>query len=212
LTLSRKPTSAQYARLAKVLNDHYRQAVWPTDANEAPYVYWLAGPNRTPRHSYIASREEFNKHYLDQFGPLFDVAEWLNEYRRWPEEAVRQLIQKRAAAAQQADGADQASKRKAGGDRRSEAYRTKVDTQQNDVNLDQPDGNSRATALRRLRKDRLDLHARVMNGELSAHAAMIETGFRKRHQRPKLTPVARALRAFYRLSVEERALFRAEIQ
>ena len=70
----------------------------------------------------------------------------------------------RGVAAQQADGADRASKRKAGGDRRSEAYRTKVDTQQNDVNLDQPDGNSRATALRRLRKDRLDLHARVMAG------------------------------------------------
>src|SRR5512139_91447 len=41
-------------------------------------------------------------------------------------------------------------------------------------------GNSRAAALRRLRKDRPDLHARVVADELSPHAAMIEAGFRKR--------------------------------
>lgn len=45
-----------------------------------------------------------------------------------------------------------------------------------------PTGNSRDTALRRLRDQRPDLHARVLAGELSAHAAMIEAGFRKRPQ------------------------------
>jgi hypothetical protein len=39
-------------------------------------------------------------------------------------------------------------------------------------------GTSREEALRRLAKDRPDLHARVMAGELSAHAAAIEAGFR----------------------------------
>lgn len=33
--------------------------------------------------------------------------------------------------------------------------------------------------LRRLRKDRPDLHARVLGGELSPHAAMVEAGFRQ---------------------------------
>ena len=37
-------------------------------------------------------------------------------------------------------------------------------------NLAQPSGTSRAAALRRLRKDRPDLHGRVLAGELSAHA------------------------------------------
>ncbi len=58
---------------------------------------------------------------------------------------------------------------------------------QNKTNVDnvnirsRPDGNSVAVALRRLRKDRPDLHKRVLNGELSTHAAMVEAGFRKRH-------------------------------
>lgn len=43
-----------------------------------------------------------------------------------------------------------------------------------------PAGNSQAKALRRLRKDRPDLHARVLAGELSAHAAAIQAGFRPR--------------------------------
>lgn len=41
-----------------------------------------------------------------------------------------------------------------------------------------PTGNSIEAALRRLRRDRPDLHARVLAGELSAHHAAIEAGFR----------------------------------
>ncbi len=37
-----------------------------------------------------------------------------------------------------------------------------------------PDGNSSTAAIRRLRKDRPDLHARVLTGELSPHKAMRE--------------------------------------
>lgn len=45
--------------------------------------------------------------------------------------------------------------------------------------VSRPDGTSREAALRRLRKDRPDLHAKVLAGEMSAHAAMKEAGFRK---------------------------------
>jgi hypothetical protein len=41
-----------------------------------------------------------------------------------------------------------------------------------------PEGNTRQKALRRLRKDRPDLHDKVLAGEISAHAAMVEAGFR----------------------------------
>jgi hypothetical protein len=44
---------------------------------------------------------------------------------------------------------------------------------------ERPSGNSRAAFLRRLRKDRPDIHARVLAGEISAHAGMIEAGFRR---------------------------------
>ena len=43
-----------------------------------------------------------------------------------------------------------------------------------------PVGNSRAYALRRLRKDRPDIHARVLAGELTPHAGMTEAGLRKK--------------------------------
>lgn len=44
---------------------------------------------------------------------------------------------------------------------------------------ERPTGTSAESALRRLRKDRPDLHTRVLAGELSPHAAMIEAGFRR---------------------------------
>jgi hypothetical protein len=40
---------------------------------------------------------------------------------------------------------------------------------------------------RHLRRDRPDIHDRVLSGEISAHAGMIEAGFRKRVARPKMT-------------------------
>lgn len=45
---------------------------------------------------------------------------------------------------------------------------------------ERPTGTSREAALRRLRKDRPDLHALVIERKLSAHAAMVEAGFRKK--------------------------------
>lgn len=43
-----------------------------------------------------------------------------------------------------------------------------------------PEGTSAEQALRRLRKDRPDLHSEVLAGNLSAHAAMVDAGFRPR--------------------------------
>lgn len=48
----------------------------------------------------------------------------------------------------------------------------------NNSSAARPTGNSESAALRRLRKDRLDLHAQVIAGEMSAHAAMVKAGFR----------------------------------
>ncbi|MFJ9668712.1 hypothetical protein ACIRPP_29580 [Streptomyces sp. NPDC101219] len=43
-----------------------------------------------------------------------------------------------------------------------------------------PPSTKQAAALRRLQKDAPELHARVLAGELSAHAAMVQGGFRAR--------------------------------
>jgi len=80
-----------------------------------------------------------------------------------------------------------------------------VDNNNDDVNV-RPAGNSRAAALRRLRKDRPDIHARVLAGELSPHAGMVEAGFRKRAVRRKFTALDHVMKLLPKLSPAERAL------
>jgi hypothetical protein len=48
----------------------------------------------------------------------------------------------------------------------------------NSKDRESPTGTSREAALRRLRKDRPDLHEQVINGELTPHRAMVVAGFR----------------------------------
>jgi hypothetical protein len=80
-----------------------------------------------------------------------------------------------ARAAQRADAHDRANLRPRG--RPENVY-----SEKRDVHIsERPSGNSRAAFLRRLRKDRPDIHARVLAGEISANAGMIEAGFRKKH-------------------------------
>lgn len=67
----------------------------------------------------------------------------------------------------------------------------------NDKPAERPTGTSAAQALRRLRKDRPDLHERVLAGELSPHGAMVTAGFRPRTATVRLDDpeaIARTLR------------------
>jgi hypothetical protein len=85
------------------------------------------------------------------------------------------------------DAFDRATQRPDGNPTGHNQYTVKPDAGQdgtdNNVHgsstIERPQGNSVQAALRRLRKDRPDLHARVLAGELSAHAAMQEAGFRR---------------------------------
>lgn len=56
-----------------------------------------------------------------------------------------------------------------------------------------PSGTSAQAALRRLRKDRPDLHSTVIAGEMTPHAAMVEAGFR-----PKTVTVPATVAGFIR--------------
>ena len=67
-------------------------------------------------------------------------------------------------------------------------------------------GSSPTYALRRLKRDRPDLANKVVRGEMSAHAAAIEAGFRK-----KPTPLDLLWQAWAKASEQERAVFRDEI-
>lgn len=63
-----------------------------------------------------------------------------------------------------------------GGDRRSEDITTKSSI----ARLETPPTGTRAQALRRLRRDAPELHAEVLAGHLTPHAAMLKAGLRVR--------------------------------
>jgi len=109
---------------------------------------------------------------------------------------VRTLVQSDALALDLFDRAVQVAN---GGDRRSESFSVyNMHTEnEEDSKRTSPAGTSREAGLRRLRKDRPDLHAEVLAGALSTHAAMVKAGFwRKKITVPVDTPqnAARALR------------------
>lgn len=87
-----------------------------------------------------------------------------------------------------------------GGDRRSERA-----NQGDNHNLDSR-GTSAAYTIARLERDRPDLAAMVKAGELSANAAGVEAGFRK-----KSTPLDRLRSAWRSASANERAEFLGEV-
>jgi hypothetical protein len=89
-----------------------------------------------------------------------------------------------------------------GGDRKSEEVKIKPDI----IRLDRKYGTSKADILVRLKRERGDLYSRVIAKELSANAAAIEAGWRR-----KPTPLAQLRSWWAKASSEEKAAFLEEI-
>jgi len=79
---------------------------------------------------------------------------------------------------------------------RADKITANVDNIHDSGDLERPSGTSRDSALRKLRKDAPELHAEVLAGRLSAHAAMVKAGFRPKTftVRPDPESAARTLR------------------
>jgi hypothetical protein len=82
------------------------------------------------------------------------------------------------------DMLDQALQRPNGGDRKTESAAIRF----NIVKSGPPMGNAKEHALRKLRTFAPELHAEVLQGRLSAHAAMVQAGYRKRTASVPLNP------------------------
>lgn len=99
---------------------------------------------------------------------------------------LKQLCQDHPEAT---DWIDKACQKKPGGANNPEGVNqytgdeVTFDNIQGDQRSKAPTGTSRDAAIRRLRKDRPDLHQKVLAKELSPHAAMIEAGFRKKRSK-----------------------------
>ena len=108
-------------------------------------------------------------------------------YGRSPADRARV---KAARAAQRDDAADLRNLRPAHRPAKT------VYSNESDVHASaRPSGNSRAAFLRRLRKHRPDIHARVLAGEITPYAGMVEAGFRRRRSRPGSQPFEQARRS-----------------
>lgn len=100
-------------------------------------------------------------------------------------------IDEEAVRAEARDLLDRAVQRPLGANQHAEGL-------DNIQTLDAPSGTSREAGLRRLRKDRPDLHAEVLAGRLSTHAAMVKAGFRKRKISIPVTSAEDAAKALRR--------------
>jgi len=163
---------------------------------------------------------EFWMHTLYRFGSF---AEFITTSKRdggcgWRPDYVMALLEKsgdretlkmfkqalREQQAQKVNAEDRANQRPVG--RPKEI----IDNKKDDVKDLAPTGNSESYAHRKLRKDRPDIHARVLAGELSPHAGMIEAGFRKKRERKKLTPLDHLNKWWDRATPDQQAAFLAD--
>ena len=125
----------------------------------------------TPSQMKYAPEESWRAFQRQWARPAIIHAREVVPYGKSPAESARV---KAARAAQRDDDADRANLRPAYVHIDRDVY-----TKRRNVHI-RPAGNSRAAFLRRLRKDRPDIHGRVLAGELSPYAGMVEAGFRKR--------------------------------
>jgi hypothetical protein len=170
-----------------------------TPASHRMRVYVLCG---YPKDSFAAAEQRLNQMLAIGFTPhamlwkpeTRSQMQWAPEdswrafQRRWARPAIIHAREvqpyahapasrarvKAARTAQRIDAADVANQRPAHVHIQRDVYNKK-----SDVHV-RPSGNSRAAFLRRLRKDRPDIHARVLAGDISSFAGMVEAGFRSR--------------------------------
>jgi hypothetical protein len=129
----------------------------PSQMKWTPEDSWRAFQRRWARPAIIHARETI-------------------PYGRSPADRARVKAARRAQAI---DAKDQENLRPAGR-RKTE----NVSNDESDRNNSRPVGTTAAYAIRRLRRDRPDIHARVLAGEITPHAGMIEAGFRKKPPPP----------------------------
>jgi hypothetical protein len=160
-----------------------------TRASHAMRAYVLIG---YPKDSFAAAEQRLQQMLRTGFTPMAMLwrpetasqmkyapeDSWRTFQRRWARPAIIHgymavpARSKAARAAQRLDAKDRAQQRPGGRPK-------SVDNGGRDINSSRPTGTSKAAALRRLRKDRPDIHARVLAGQISAHAGMVEAGFRR---------------------------------
>lgn len=186
-----------------------RERTWdpeqPFLLTDSVHFSWKTAPIRK-----YASFEDF---YQRELEPTW--GKWTDLQQTWRDVVTGRLsyqegvdlVRQRAEAARRADELDLANQRPVGRPKRET-----VDDQKNDVNGYRPDGNSAEAALRRLRKDRTDLHARVLAGELTAHAAMVAAGFRKPRAPEPFPGLKRLWRAWGKATADERVRFMAMVE
>jgi nucleotide-binding universal stress UspA family protein len=216
LTVAARSLDWQFEPVMKALESASKITDWSHPFMVAHQMRGHMGPSfnwRDAPYRFYKSFEHFYESELEQtFGS------WESLQHTWQrvvkgkitEKQAREEIEeeRQAARAAKANEIDAATPdlTKHGGDHKSDAYQDRAE--KNDPTLIKR-GNDYDIA--RLRRDRPDIHARVLAGEISAHAGMIEAGFRKRAQSRKRTPFERACKLLDKLSADERRELRDRI-
>jgi hypothetical protein len=113
-------------------------------------------------------------------------------------EQLRSRTTTRAEEARQLDERDKANERPRGRPKKNVTNENNI----GDIFTGRP-RSGRTYDLRRLRHSCPDIHQRVLDGEITANAGMIEAGFRKKAERKKLTTLEKLASAVAKLTDDE---------
>jgi hypothetical protein len=133
-----------------------------------------SAPGAVEAHGVRGSYDSFAEYFEDRAKSPFERwAELESTYHYARDHAPGLMATAFSAAStmREADERDRENQRPVGVNQHSEGV--------DNVNTLRPAGNTQAAALRRLRKDAPELHADVLAGRISPHAAMIKAGFRR---------------------------------
>ncbi len=165
----------------------------------------------------IIKDEMWGEFYVDKTKQLVECASFMQFVTAQPMEGLGTSIEmlKRICAEDQEAFTliDQVMKRRCGRPSKAENVdNININDPVDNINkVSRPAGTSRQRALRQLRESRPDLHAQVLKGKLSPHAAMIEAGFRKKTMTLQSDPVQAAQYLKRRFTKTEFDAFKKEL-
>lgn len=204
-----QPVMTALLRLSKLKD--WSHSFFVCDRVTSEWFDWREMPLR----QYESFEDFYHRELEEVWGKWADLqADYAKVMRgELTEDDVERQVRERAERAQAADAADQANPPQPG--RRTDL----LDTHQNGIKEveNKKAGTSVEYALRRLRKPeekggRPDLHARVLAGEISANAAMVEAGFRKPKPSRKLSLLDRMIALWAKADAAQRQAFREWIK
>jgi len=204
-----KPVMRALQRLSKITD--WSPTFFVCDRVESEFFDW----RKMPLRQYSSFQDFYRRELESTWGEWEQLQHTYARVVRGEisKENAQAEIEERARRAREINEKDQKNKEQSRPGKRTDLFDNNTNSDVKEVKA--PTGNSEKYAHRKLREDRPDIHQRVLDGELSPHAGMIEAGFRKKRERKKReskkrTPLDHLNKWWAQASPDQQAAFWAE--